>query len=73
MRRETAELPKVRLTTRALSDLEMVATGVFSPLKGFLSRDDYESVVETMRLANGLVWSMPITLSTDKKTASSLV
>jgi sulfate adenylyltransferase len=72
LRREAAELPKVRLTTRALSDLEMVATGVFSPLKGFLSRDDYESVVETMRLANGLVWSMPITLSTDEKTAGSL-
>ena len=54
------ELPKVALGPRALSDLEMISTGVFSPLTGFMGRDDYESVVETMRLANGLAWSLPI-------------
>jgi sulfate adenylyltransferase len=41
----------------------MISTGVFSPLTGFMDREDYESVVETMHLANGIVWSMPITLS----------
>src|ERR687897_3106845 len=53
---------KVTLGTRALSDLEMISTGVFSPLTGFMVGEDYESVVETMRLGNGLVWSLPITL-----------
>ena len=57
------ELPKVTLGPRTLSDLEMISTGVFSPLTGFMDREDYESVVETMHLANGIVWSMPITLS----------
>src|SRR5213079_1559879 len=57
------ELPKVALGPRTLSDLEMISTGVFSPLTGFMSREDYEPVVETMHLANGIVWSMPITLS----------
>ncbi len=56
-------LPQVVLGARAISDLEMISTGVFSPLKGFMGREDYESVVETMHLSNGLVWSMPITLS----------
>ena len=64
------QLPKVALSPRMLSDLEMISTGVFSPLTGFMGRDDYESVVETMHLANGLVWSMPITLSVDDDTAN---
>ena len=60
---KAGELPKVAVDARALSDLEMISTGVFSRLTGFMDREDYESVVETMHLANGLVWSMPITLS----------
>jgi sulfate adenylyltransferase len=63
---QAGELPKVPLGPRALSDLEMISTGVFSPLTGFMGREDYESVVETMHLSNGLVWSMPITLSVDE-------
>jgi sulfate adenylyltransferase len=61
--KKAEELSKVALGPRALSDLEMISTGVFSPLSGFMDREDYESVVETMHLANGLVWSIPITLS----------
>jgi len=63
MLQRAQELPKVTLGPRTLSDLEMISTGVFSPLTGFMDRGDYESVVETMHLANGIVWSMPITLS----------
>ena len=67
-----AGLRKVRLGPRTLSDLEMVATGVFSPLTGFMAREDYESVVETMHLAAGLAWSMPITLSVSAEEAKQV-
>src|SRR5215212_5536592 len=68
--RKAEELSRVALGPRALSDLEMISTGVFSPLTGFMDREDYESVVETMRLANGLAWSMPITLSAGEEEAN---
>ena len=64
--RAARELRKVTLGPRTLSDLEMIASGVFSPLTGFMVREDYESVVETMHLADGLAWSMPITLSVNE-------
>jgi sulfate adenylyltransferase len=70
--REALGLPRVHLDARTLSDLQMIASGVFSPLEGFMLREDYESVVEDMRLSNGLAWSMPITLSTKEETARSL-
>ena len=50
-RREALGLPRVPVDARTLSDLQMIASGVFSPLEGFMLRDDYESVVEDMRLA----------------------
>jgi sulfate adenylyltransferase len=56
-------LPRVQLDERAVSDLEMIAIGGFSPLTGFMNQEDYDRVVTEMRLANGLVWSIPITLS----------
>jgi sulfate adenylyltransferase len=67
------ELKKVVLGPRPLSDLEMISTGVFSPLAGFMVREDYESVAETMHLANGLVWSMPVTLSVSDDEANGIV
>lgn len=67
-----AGLKSVTLGPRALSDLEMIATGVFSPLTGFMVREDYESVVENMRLANGLPWSLPITLSVSREEADAI-
>jgi sulfate adenylyltransferase len=71
-KRRAEDLRKVALGPRTLSDLEMISTGVFSPLRGFMVREDYESVVETMRLASGLVWSMPITLSVSEDEANSV-
>ena len=65
-------LPKVPLGPRALSDLNMISTGVFSPLEGFMTRDAYDSVVEDMRLPDGLAWSIPITLAVDEALARDL-
>jgi ATP sulfurylase/adenylyl-sulfate kinase len=65
-------LPRLTLGPRALSDLDMIAVGAFSPLDGFLTRADYDSVVDRMRLSNGLAWSIPITLSASPEEASSL-
>src|SRR5215203_5994808 len=62
----------VTLSPRALSDLEMISTGVFSPLTGFMVGEDYESVVETMYLKNGLVWSLPITLPVSEEEADGI-
>jgi sulfate adenylyltransferase/3'-phosphoadenosine 5'-phosphosulfate synthase len=65
-------LPRLQLTPRALSDLDMIAVGAFSPLRGFLGQADYESVVERMRLSNGVPWSIPVTLSATEAEADGL-
>ncbi len=65
-------LKRLALGPRALSDLDMIAVGAFSPLEGFLTSPDYNSVVERMRLANGLPWSIPITLSASEIEAAAL-
>lgn len=57
-----ADLPSLTLDTWARSDLELIATGVVSPLTGFMSRRDYRAVVDELRLANGLPWTLPIVL-----------
>jgi sulfate adenylyltransferase len=56
-------LETIRLSPRELSDLDMLASGALSPLTGFMGRDDYERVVEEMRLASGLVWALPVCLA----------
>jgi sulfate adenylyltransferase/3'-phosphoadenosine 5'-phosphosulfate synthase len=65
-------LPRVQLTARAVWDLDMIGVGAFSPLTGFMTHADYTSVVERMRLANGLPWSIPITLSATDEEAARL-
>jgi sulfate adenylyltransferase len=56
-------LEALTLTSREVSDLDMLATGALSPLEGFMGRDDYERVVDEMRLANGLPWALPVCLA----------
>jgi len=65
-------LPRVVPSAWEISDLEMIATGGFSPLEGFMLRDDYESVLDVKRLANGLPWTIPVTLAVEKPLADSL-
>ena len=65
-------LAVITLSRRSQSDLEMIATGACSPLMGFMSQQDYSSVVEEMRLANGSVWSIPITLPISAEQVSNL-
>lgn len=62
----------VELDAMALSDLELIAIGAYSPLGGFMGKTDYHSVVEKMRLGNGLVWSIPITLPVMKSVSSRI-
>jgi sulfate adenylyltransferase len=59
-------LEVVTLTSREVSDLDMLATGALSPLEGFMDEDDYEAVVEEMRLASGLPWAIPVCLAVDE-------
>jgi ATP sulfurylase len=72
LRERTFTLKSIRLNLRQISDLEMIATGAFSPLEGFMGREDYENVLHSMRLANGLVWSIPITLAVNIDEAKRL-
>lgn len=67
-----AELPKIRLSSREAGDLIMMGIGGFTPLNGFMGHADWRSVCDDMRLENGLFWPIPITLSTDARTADGL-
>src|SRR5919198_1123117 len=57
------DLETLVLTPRELADLDMLASGALSPLQGFMGAEDYERVVEEMRLANGLPWALPVCLA----------
>ncbi|MFP5415048.1 MAG: sulfate adenylyltransferase [Gammaproteobacteria bacterium] len=67
-----AGLPQVRLTSREVGDLIMLGIGGFTPLDGFMGEADWRGACDDMRLANGLFWPIPITLSTDVGTADGL-
>src|SRR5919108_289130 len=70
---ELDRLETLTLTSRELSDLDMLASGALSPLEGFMARDDYERVVEEMRLASGLAWALPVCLAVEQAPAGERV
>ena len=65
-------LPEITLNDRQLCDLELLATGVFSPLDGFMTRPDYESVLDRMRLQSNVLWPLPICLGISDTKARTL-
>ncbi len=69
---EGRSLSTIAVNRRVLADLELMALGAVSPLDGFLGRDDYRSVVLEMHLANGLPWSIPLTLAVSAADAESI-
>jgi len=70
---ERAEhLPHVTMNSREVSDLIMLAMGAFSPLAGFMTKEDYQGVIRDMHLMDGTFWPIPITLSAAKEQADAL-
>jgi len=65
--KEAGSYPTIRLTPRQNNDLELLAVGAFSPLDRFLNQADYHSVLDDMRLADGRIWPIPVTLTIDKE------
>ncbi len=66
------KLTRVPLTPMAVSDLELLTVGAFSPLTGFMTQADYEGVVKDMRLSNGLVWTIPVVLPVSDEIADQV-
>ncbi len=72
LKNRSREWPSWDLNPRQLCDLELLLGGGFSPLRGFMTRADYEGVCSNMRLASGLLWPMPITLDVSEDFAKSI-
>ncbi len=71
-KKQAAHLPQIVLGPMGLADLEMIAIGAMSPLTGFMGQADYERVVAEMRLSDGTVWSIPVTLAVSTEQAAGL-
>ncbi len=71
-RQNARDYPSWDLTPRQLCDIELLLNGAFSPLEGFLGKDDYEGVCRDMRLADGTLWPMPVTLDVTEEFAKGL-
>lgn len=65
-------LQRIQVNNWTISDIDLIAVGAFSPLTGFLNELDYTSVIESMKLSDGTVWSIPITLAVEDRTAAEL-
>jgi sulfate adenylyltransferase len=72
LKKISMDLPDITLNDRQLCDLELLATGAFSPLEGYMTRANYESVLDRMRLQNGILWPIPICLDVKELKARSL-
>src|SRR6266702_1555688 len=72
LQERAGSLPHLEVGSRQLADLEMLAIGAYSPLRGFMTKADYLGSVNDMHLASGLPWSIPITLSTTSEQATTL-
>jgi sulfate adenylyltransferase len=68
----SGRLPRLVIDAELVSDVENIATGVYSPLEGFLGERDFRSVLSGMRLGNDVPWTVPIVLDVDKETAARL-
>src|SRR5215510_13332492 len=71
-RSRAIEYPSWPLTDRQICDVELLMNGAFSPLTGFMNRDDYDCVVGDSRLTNGLVWTIPVVLDVNRAFADRL-
>ena len=67
-----AQLPFITLNSKQLCDFELLVNGGFAPLKGFMNKSDYNSCVNNMRLSNGKIWAMPITLCINESQKTEL-
>jgi sulfate adenylyltransferase len=65
-------LKRLNVSSRIISDIELIAVGAFSPIEGFMGKEDYDRVIENMRLKDGLPWSIPITLAVSEEEANDL-
>jgi len=68
----TAKAPRLKIDPELVSDVENIATGVYSPLEGFLGEADFRGVLDRSRLRNDVAWTIPIVLDVDRKTAEGL-
>ncbi|MDH5512900.1 MAG: sulfate adenylyltransferase, partial [Gammaproteobacteria bacterium] len=71
-KKRAQSLPKVKISSRETGDVIMLGIGGFTPLDGFMTKADWQGVCDGMKMANGLFWPIPITLSTDKATADGI-
>lgn len=69
---EAKQFPVIPVDKRTISDLDLIGIGAFSPLDGFLDEGDYRSVLDNMRLQDGHIWSIPVTLPVEEETARGL-
>ena len=70
--KRAATLPQIRVSSREKGDIIMLGIGGFTPLNGFMTKADWQGVCDTMTMADGLFWPIPITLSTDANNAEKI-
>lgn len=68
---KASQLKQILVNAWTISDMDLIAVGAFSPLTGFMNEDDYLNVVNNMRLADGTLWSIPITLAVEEELAQT--